>query len=137
MGIALIGSEKWMARVFATLLFPTLPHIGFLAHTCLKQASPPETALQPLSDHAIAFYVDAQLLGRKPPPHVLIRSTLRTKSANLNISVLNAVFFRRRTIGRFEAKPQTLYKHDRDAPVSDERTVTWNADCWQYGKTLI
>jgi hypothetical protein len=61
--MSLISSDDWMVRVF-----DNFPHTWLLAHTCLQQTSPPETTLQPLSDHSIALNVNAQLLGRKPPP---------------------------------------------------------------------
>jgi len=101
--VSVISSESWMACAFGNF-----PHTRFLAHTCLQQASPAEATLHPLSDYRIALNVNAQLLGRKPPPDTPSASNgsaLWMKRSNFNISVFNAVFFRRRTVARFEAKP--------------------------------
>jgi hypothetical protein len=83
--------------------------------------------------------VNAQLLGRKPPPDPSASngSALRIKRANFNVSIFNAVFLSLRTIARFEAKPHVLYQHDLDAPVPNEGTMTSKAGYWQYGKILI
>jgi hypothetical protein len=90
-------------------VFGNSPHTRFLAHTCLQQTSPTEAPLQPLRDHSIALNMNTQLLGRKPPPDTLRASNgsdLWIKRSNFNNSVFNAVFFRQRTVARFEAKPR-------------------------------
>jgi len=53
--------------------------------------------------------VNTQLLGRKLPPDTPSASNgsaLWIKRSNFNLSVFNAVFFRRGTVARFEAKPR-------------------------------
>ena len=84
------------------------PHARLLVNTCLQQTPPAEAALEPVSDHSIALNVNTQLLGRKPPPDTPSASNgsaLWIKCSNFNISIFNAVFFRRRAIARFEEKP--------------------------------
>jgi hypothetical protein len=58
------------------------------------------------------------LLGRKARPDAPaapIRSIVWLKRSNINISVFNPVFFRRRTVNRFEAKPHVCREHGLDA----------------------
>jgi len=100
---SVISSEGWMVCVLGNV-----PHTRFLVYTCLQQAPPAEATLQPLSDHSIALNVNTQLLGRKPPPDTPSASNGSApwiKCSNFNISILNTVFSRRRTITRFEEKP--------------------------------
>jgi hypothetical protein len=85
------------------------PHTRFLVHTCLQQTPPAEAMLEPLSDQSIVLNVNTQLFGRKPPPDTPSASNgsvLWSKGSNFDISILNAVFFRRRAIARFEEKPR-------------------------------
>jgi hypothetical protein len=91
--MSLISSDDWMVRVF-----DNFPHTWLLAHTCLQQTSPPETTLQPLSDHSIALNVNAQLSGVSRHQTLPVRrseSAPWIKGANLNVSVLHAELFLR------------------------------------------
>jgi hypothetical protein len=61
-----------------------------------------------MSDHGIVLNVNTQLLGRKARPDASgasIRSILWIEHSNFDIFVVNAVFLRRGTVARFEAKP--------------------------------
>ena len=112
--VSVISSEGWMVCVLGNF-----PHTRFLVHTCLQHTPPAEATLQPLSNHSIALNVNTQLLGRKPPPatpSASNRSALWVKGSNFNISIFNAVFFRRRAIAGFEEKPHASRYHGLDTP---------------------
>jgi len=101
--VSVISSESWVACIFGSF-----PYSRFLTHTCLQQTSPSEATLQPLSDHSIALNVNTQLFGRKLPPDTpgpSNGSAVRIKRSHFNLSVFYPVFFCRRILARFEAKP--------------------------------
>jgi hypothetical protein len=93
-----------------------------------------------LSHNGIALNVHTQLLGRKARPDAPaapIRSIVWLKRSNINISVLNPVFFRRKTVNRFEAKPHACWQHDLDAlNLGQNIRMPSNPLTWQYGKIL-
>ena len=94
-------SMSWMIYVLGNF-----PHPRFLTYTCPPQTSPAGDALA-TERPSIALNVNTQLLGvrRHHPLPVGRCDPPRIKRSNFNISIFNAVFFRRGTVARFEAKP--------------------------------
>src|SRR5579864_3870960 len=96
---------------------------GFQSDAFLEQPLPTEPALQPLSNHGIALNVSGELSGSQTMPRAGAPCAFLTRQiADLNVSVVNAVLFPRKTLCSFEAKAHRNQRHGR-SPFPGQRCI--------------